>query len=245
MIRWCPKELLWLSAMFGFLIFQVLSSWDLVTVDESPWQSTLFSLLFGLVVVLAKRCGWVIYSAAVGVFLKKRAPTEGFSMLSTECTWVKLMQWRQNRPTNMFPCRFDLHLQILSFVIYELGQQWQKRKGGCKCTGVNWRNKRKTRSQPNKDAERKSGLGKYSNLQAVSLMDAEGSLQGLDGNTLASFALTSRLSDGNRNTIFGSFIPLSDGCIMIVFITCWKIQIKTKQVLQLQSVVGKSAPVQS
>lgn len=61
---------------------------------------------------------------------KKRAPTEGFSMLSTECTWVKLMQWRQNRPTNMFPCRFDLHLQILSFVIYELGQQWQKRKGG-------------------------------------------------------------------------------------------------------------------
>lgn len=176
---------------------------------------------------------------------KKRAPTEGFSMLSTECTWVKLMQWRQNRPTNMFPCRFDLHLQILSFVIYELGQPWQKRKGGCKCTGVNWRNKRKTRSQPNKDAERKSGLGKYSNLQAVSLMDAEGSLQGLDRNTLASFALTSRLSDGNRNTIFGSFIPLSDGCIMIVFITCWKIQIKTKQVLQLQSVVGKSAPVQS
>lgn len=176
---------------------------------------------------------------------KKRAPTEGFSMLSTECTWVKLMQWRQNRPTNMFPCRFDLHLQILSFVIYELGQQWQKRKGGCKCTGVNWRNKRKTRSQPNKDAERKSGLGKYSNLQAVSLMDAEGSLQGLDRNTLASFALTSCLSDGNRNTIFGSFIPLSDGCIMIVFITCWKIQIKTKQVLQLQSVVGKSAPVQS
>lgn len=176
---------------------------------------------------------------------KKRAPTEGFSMLSTECTWVKLMQWRQNRPTNMFPCRFDLHLQILSFVIYELGQQWQKRKGGCKCTGVNWRNKRKIRSQPNKDAERKSGLGKYSNLQAVSLMDAEGSLQGLDRNTLASFALTSRLSDGNRNTIFGSFIPLSDGCIMIVVITCWKIQIKTKQVLQLQSVVGKSAPVQS
>lgn len=112
-------------------------------------------------------------------------------------------------------------------------------------TGVNWRNKRKTRSQPNKDAERKSRLGKYSNLHAVCLMDAEGSLQGLDGNALASFALTSPLSDGNRNTIFGNFIPLSDGCIMIVFITCWKIQIKTKQVLKLQSVVGKSASVQS